>query len=88
VNSDTTSDIGEHGNEFARYQRELALIDQVLGLQAALAQEAIRNSPDRQRVEHLEVENRLLRQSTSWRIGQMVLAPTRILRRIIRRISS
>jgi hypothetical protein len=74
--------------QFAQYQRELALVDQVLGLSAALAQEAIRNSPSRQRVEELEHEIRALRSSSTWRVGRILMLPVRVVRHLASRLSS
>jgi hypothetical protein len=74
--------------EFERYQRELALVDQIIGLQAALAQEAVRNSPPRQRVEELETEVRAIKASLSWRVGQMMTVPVRFARALSRRTRS
>ncbi len=69
--------------EFERYQRELALVDQILGLRAALAQESVRNSPPRQRVEQLEAEILALRRSVTWRVGKLVMSPMRVARRVL-----
>jgi hypothetical protein len=74
--------------EFDRYQRELALIDQVIGLQAALAQESVRNSPSRQRVEALEAEIKAIKRSVTWRVGRMVTTPMRIARRVSHRLGA
>ena len=67
---------------FQIYQRELALVDEILGLRAALAQEAVRNSPPRYELDRLRAENLALRQSTTWRIGRLVLLPVRLIRRL------
>lgn len=72
-------------SEFIQYQRQLALVDQVIGLQAALAQECVRNSPSRQRVEELEAEILALRRSVTWRVGRLIMSPIRMLRRSFRR---
>ena len=66
------------------YQRNLALIDEILGLRAALAQASVHNAPSRPRVEELEAENLALRRSVSWRIGRLVLTPVRVARRLRR----
>jgi hypothetical protein len=76
------SQASEKNPDFDAYQRELARTDEVIGLRAALAQESVRNSPPRQRVEQLEAEILALRQSTTWRVGRLVMAPVRILRRL------
>lgn len=76
--SDTSDD-----PEFNDYRRQLALIDQVIGLQAALAEESARNSPSRARVEALETENRAMRSSATWRIGRAILLPVRLVKRIL-----
>lgn len=67
--------------ELAQYQRELALVDQVIALQAQLAREATKNSPDRFRIAELEIENEALRKSMTWRIGSLVLTPVRVVAR-------
>ena len=70
---------------FLIYQRELALVDEILGLRAALAQEAVRNSPPRFELDRLRAENLALRQSSTWRIGRLVLLPVRLIRRLKQR---
>ncbi|MBC7760636.1 MAG: hypothetical protein H7201_02320 [Candidatus Saccharibacteria bacterium] len=82
------ADSDNRDQTYGQYQRELALVDQILGLQAALAQEAVRNSPSRQRVEQLEHEINALRLSTAWRIGRLILLPVRLVRRFAGRFSS
>ncbi|MES2092839.1 MAG: hypothetical protein V4531_03375 [Actinomycetota bacterium] len=81
-------DSHQRDESFEQYQRELALVDQILGLRAALAQEAVRNSPSRQRVEQLEYEINALRRSSTWRIGRLVLLPVRVARRLTGRFWS
>jgi hypothetical protein len=68
------------GDDFDRYQRELALVDQVIGLQAALAEESARNSPSRIHVDELEDELSALKRSATWRVGRALLAPLRVAR--------
>jgi len=81
-------DADDRDLKFEQYQRELALVDQILGLRAALAQESVRNSPTRQRVEQLEYEINALRSSSSWRVGRLLLLPVRVVRRLTGRFSS
>ena len=81
-------DVDDKDPGFESYQRQLALVDEVLGLRAALAQEAVRNSPSRQRLEEVEHEIRALRASSSWRVGRLVLLPVRLVRRLRGRLSS
>lgn len=80
--------------ETTRLLREMALVDRILGLQAELAQEAVRQSPSRERFEEMEREVQAARQavvemrrSTTWRVGRMLLLPVRPFGRIVRRIS-
>jgi len=71
--------------EFELYQRQLALVDENLGLRAALAQEAVRNSPSRRELEDTRHEIMELRKSATWRVGKLVLTPVRVARRVLRR---
>jgi hypothetical protein len=82
------NDTAAADHEFERYQRELALVDQIIGLQAALAQESVRNSPSRQRVEALETEIKAIKRSLTWRIGRLATAPMRVARRLSHRIGA
>lgn len=75
--------VSEDDTGLVEYQRQLALVDEVIGLRAALAQEAVRNSPARHRVEQLEAEIWALRRSTTWRLGRLMMLPVRLLRRIL-----
>jgi hypothetical protein len=75
----------ESDKDFEDYQRHLALVDENIGLRAALAQESVRNSPSRQRIEEVEHEIRELRRSMTWRVGRFVLSPIRIVRGLLRR---
>ena len=81
-------DVPERESEFERYRREMDLVDQIIGLRASLAQEAVRNSPSRQRVEQLEAEILMLRRSTTWRVGRLMMLPARIARRLLGRIGA
>lgn len=83
-----SGDTDDRDLKFEQYQRELALVDQILGLRAALAQESVRNSPTRQRVEQLEHEISALRSSFTWRAGSLLLLPVRVVRRLAGRFSS
>ena len=67
------------------YARHLALLDQVIGLQAALAEEASRNTPSRERVEEAEARAEAFVTSTTWRVGRLVLLPLRLVRKIFPR---
>jgi len=62
-------------------RRQLALVDRMLGLEARNAELAIatRLTPS----EQLAVEARLerMRSSASWRVGRVITAPVRMLRR-------
>ena len=78
----------EQETDFESYQRQLALIDENIGLRASLAQEAVRNSPSRLRLEQLEQEIRELRGSMTWRVGRLVMTPARVIRRLRRRSGS
>jgi hypothetical protein len=75
------------GRDLASFERELALVDRVLGLQAQLAQLAAQSSltPDQQL--RTEQELALLRGSVTWRAGRVVSAPLRALQRVARRPS-
>lgn len=71
--------------------RELALVDRILGLEAQLANYAVRVTPGRRQFEMMEREIDGLRQqlaavhsTRTWRAGRAVLAPLRIIRRIVR----
>ena len=71
--------------EYEIYERHMALVDEILGLRAALAQEAVRNSPSRKRLEDMEDEVAAIRRSATWRIGKLVIAPLRTARNLFRR---
>jgi len=73
-------------SDFETYQRELALVDEIIGLKAALAQEAVRNAPDRLELEELRTEYHALLRSSTWKLGRIVVLPLRIVRRIARRV--
>lgn len=79
------SEMSEKDPEFEAYQRELARTDEIIGLRAALAQEAVRNSPSRQRLEQVEAEILALKRSATWRIGRLVMTPVRVLKRVLGR---
>jgi len=67
----------------ATIERELALVDRVLGLEAQVAELAIQSSltPSDQ----LRVEQQLaqLRRSATWRVGRIVTSPLRVARRVL-----
>lgn len=66
-------------------ERQLALVDRVLGLEAALAELAVESSltPSEQLIAERQLVR--LRGSTAWRIGNAATAPARIARRTLRR---
>jgi hypothetical protein len=78
----------DNESDFELYQRQLALVDENIGLRASLAQESVRNSPSRLRLEQLEHEISQLRGSTTWRVGRLVMTPARVIRRLLRRSGS
>lgn len=82
------SQVPDNESQFEQYQRQLALVDEIIGLKASLAQEAVRNSPSRLRLEQVEHEIRELRGSTTWRVGRLVMSPARVFRRLLRRSAS
>ncbi|PWC04787.1 hypothetical protein DCE94_00020 [Agromyces badenianii] len=67
-----------------RGQRQLALVDRVIGLEAALAQASAVTSLSP--VDHLTVEFELARvkSSRAWRVGRLVVAPMAIAGRVVR----
>lgn len=69
------------GRDLVTFERELALVDRILGLEAELARYSIASSltPD----EQLAAEDELarLRGSLTWRAGRLVSAPMRVIRR-------
>ncbi len=77
-----------------RQLRELALVDRILGLEAQLAEVSTFMTPDRETVDRLEHEVRVLRaqldglhQTWEWRVGRVILAPARALKRALERRS-
>jgi len=78
-------DVSPDSVEFLAYQRLLSQVDELLGLRAALAQEAVRNTPSRAKVEKIEAELAAMRGSITWKAGRAVLAPLRLLRWAVRR---
>ena len=69
--------------KFEVYQRQLALVDQIIGLQAALAEESARTNPDRRRLEQLEAESRAFHSSATWKVGRLMMAPWRLSRKLL-----
>lgn len=63
---------------FLSYERQLALVDEVIGLRAALAEEASRNSATRVDVEAAEARAAAFQKSTTWKVGRLILAPLRL----------
>lgn len=66
-------------------ERQLALVDRIIGLEAELAELAIASSLTPS--EQLGAERQLirLRATTAWRIGRLATAPVRIAKRVVRR---
>ncbi|WP_133411756.1 hypothetical protein [Agromyces badenianii] len=71
-------------DDVERGQRQLALVDRVIGLEAALAQASAVTSLSP--VDHLTVEFELARvkSSRAWRVGRLVVAPMAIAGRVVR----
>ena len=73
----STSEV-DHGGDLEAARRQLALVDRIIGLEAALAQASATStlSP----VDHLTVEFELARvkSSRAWRVGRLVVAPVAI----------
>jgi len=81
-----TDEHSTDNREFTDYQRILSLTDEILGLRAALAQEGVRLSPSRQKVDQLEDEIRQLRASTTWRVGRVIMLPFWLGRKLLMRL--
>ncbi|MGO4105195.1 hypothetical protein AB4Y63_14670 [Leifsonia sp. YAF41] len=66
-------------------ERQLALVDRVIGLEAQLAELAIADSLTP--TEELAAERQLvlMRHSSAWRMGRLITAPARVAQRIVRR---
>lgn len=69
----------------ASAERQLALVDRVLGLEAALAEQTVASAltPSEQLIAERQLVR--LRGSAAWRIGQVATAPARVARRTLRR---
>ena len=76
---------GPGSAEYLDYQRLLSQADEIQGLRAALAQEAVKNTPDRARVERAEAELAAVKGSLTWRAGRAVLAPFWLVKRALKR---
>ena len=74
--------------------RQLELVDRIFGLEAQLAEASAFAKPERDEIDAVLRENEGLRQqlaglraTSTWKAGRAVLAPARLLRRLIRRAS-
>ncbi|TFC01211.1 hypothetical protein [Cryobacterium mannosilyticum] len=66
-------------------ERQLALIDRVIGLEAQVAELAIADSLTPSAELAAQRQLALMRQSSAWRMGRLVTAPIRVAQRIVRR---